>query len=36
MTTNDCPNMYICPISLNIMKDPVILSNGQTYERKSI
>lgn len=31
------PNEFICPISLEIMKDPVIVvGSGQTYERNSI
>ncbi|KAK3147663.1 hypothetical protein QOZ80_3BG0285250 [Eleusine coracana subsp. coracana] len=27
------PDDYRCPISLDLMKDPVIVSTGQTYER---
>ncbi len=30
------PNEYICPISLEIMLDPVICEDGHTYERESI
>ncbi|KAJ8538182.1 hypothetical protein K7X08_014722 [Anisodus acutangulus] len=30
------PNEFICPITLQIMTDPVIISTGQTYERESI
>ncbi|KAL2505974.1 U-box domain-containing protein 15 [Abeliophyllum distichum] len=30
------PNEFLCPITLEIMKDPVIIATGQTYERKSI
>lgn len=30
------PNDFICPISLEIMTDPVIIATGQTYERSSI
>ncbi|CAM6117390.1 unnamed protein product [Calypogeia fissa] len=30
------PNFFICPISLQIMKDPVTLITGQTYDRSSI
>lgn len=30
------PDEYKCPISLNIMKDPVICSDGHTYDKKSI
>ncbi|WCJ42147.1 U-box domain-containing protein 21 [Euphorbia peplus] len=30
------PNHFICPISLDLMKDPVTLSSGITYDRESI
>lgn len=30
------PNQYRCPISLELMKDPVTLSTGITYDRASI
>lgn len=30
------PNHYRCPISLDLMKDPVTLSTGITYDRDSI
>ena len=30
------PDACYCPISLNIMKDPVIASDGFTYDRESI
>ncbi|XP_009759338.1 U-box domain-containing protein 15 [Nicotiana tabacum] len=30
------PNEFLCPITLQIMTDPVIVSTGQTYERESI
>ncbi|XP_057544107.1 U-box domain-containing protein 21-like [Amaranthus tricolor] len=30
------PNHFRCPISLDIMKDPVTLSTGITYDRESI
>lgn len=30
------PDDFRCPISLELMKDPVIVSSGQTYERVSI
>ncbi|XP_041995012.1 U-box domain-containing protein 13-like [Salvia splendens] len=30
------PNDFRCPISLELMKDPVIVSTGQTYERSCI
>lgn len=29
------PNEFICPITQEIMKDPVIGTDGQTYEKKS-
>lgn len=30
------PNHFLCPISLDLMKDPVTLSSGITYDRQSI
>ena len=30
------PNEYVCPISLELMKDPIICNDGYTYERNSI
>ncbi|KAJ8753738.1 hypothetical protein K2173_026414 [Erythroxylum novogranatense] len=30
------PNHFLCPISLTLMKDPVTLSSGITYDRESI
>ncbi|XP_073280637.1 U-box domain-containing protein 17-like [Primulina huaijiensis] len=30
------PKDFCCPISLDLMKDPVIVSTGQTYDRASI
>ncbi|KAL6011929.1 hypothetical protein ACLOJK_002395 [Asimina triloba] len=30
------PSDFLCPISLEIMTDPVIIATGQTYERSSI
>ncbi|XP_009802470.1 U-box domain-containing protein 15-like [Nicotiana sylvestris] len=30
------PNEFLCPITLEIMTDPVIVSTGQTYERENI
>lgn len=30
------PDEFRCPVSLEIMKDPVIVSSGQTYERSYI
>ncbi|XP_047947143.1 U-box domain-containing protein 17-like [Salvia hispanica] len=30
------PKDFCCPVSLDLMRDPVIVSTGQTYERSSI
>ncbi|XP_056165665.1 U-box domain-containing protein 13-like [Syzygium oleosum] len=30
------PDLFRCPISLKLMKDPVVVSTGQTYERSCI
>ncbi|EPS57490.1 hypothetical protein M569_17328, partial [Genlisea aurea] len=30
------PEDFLCPISLQIMADPVILSSGHTFDRSSI
>ena len=32
----EIPDGYTCPISTEIMKDPVILADGHTYEREAI
>jgi len=32
----DIPNEFICPLTLEIMDDPVIASDGHTYERHAI
>ncbi|GLU15958.1 hypothetical protein SLE2022_324090 [Rubroshorea leprosula] len=32
----EVPTVFICPISLEPMQDPVTLSTGQTYERSNI
>ncbi len=32
----EIPDDYICPISMEIMKDPVICEDGYTYDRKTI
>lgn len=32
----DVPSVFICPISLEPMQDPVTLCTGQTYERYNI
>ena len=34
--TTAIPDHFICPISLEIMEDPVICADGMTYERKEI
>ena len=36
MSEEDVPNEFLCPINLTIMKDPVIMADGQTYEREAI
>jgi hypothetical protein len=33
---NNIPQEFICPISMEIMQDPVICNDGYTYERSSI
>ncbi|GLT91935.1 hypothetical protein SLE2022_097960 [Rubroshorea leprosula] len=30
------PNDFLCPISLELMRDPVVVATGQTYERSYI
>mmetsp|Transcript_33956 Transcript_33956/g.52922 ORF Transcript_33956/g.52922 Transcript_33956/m.52922 type:complete len:117 (-) Transcript_33956:1492-1842(-) len=30
------PNEYLCPISMDFMKDPVLAMDGHSYERASI
>ena len=32
----EIPNEFLCPITLEIMQDPVIASDGNTYERSAI
>ncbi|KAL9329256.1 hypothetical protein ACSQ67_004259 [Phaseolus vulgaris] len=36
MATHHLPDHFKCPISLEIMSDPVILSSGHTFDRSSI
>ncbi|KAD2804427.1 hypothetical protein R6Q59_030087 [Mikania micrantha] len=36
MDDRDIPHHFICPISLQIMKDPVTVATGITYDRDSI
>ncbi|KAJ6982906.1 hypothetical protein NC653_025888 [Populus alba x Populus x berolinensis] len=33
---SDIPDEFRCPISLDLMKDPVIVASGHTYDRNSI
>ncbi len=33
---NPIPDEFICPITLDIMKDPVLCEDGYTYERTAI
>eukprot|EP00943_MAST-04B_sp_MAST-4B-sp1_P009226 g9226.t1 len=35
-TYSDCPELYKCPITTEIMKDPVTAEDGYTYERSAI
>ncbi len=35
-TSSPIPDHFICPISLEIMEDPVVCSDGNTYERREI
>ncbi|KAL3928057.1 MAG: hypothetical protein SGBAC_012813 [Bacillariaceae sp.] len=35
-SSDQVPDGFICPISLELMRDPVMNRNGQTYERKCI
>ena len=32
----EVPNPFLCPITLDVMKDPVVAMDGHTYERSSI
>lgn len=36
MDTVEIPEEYLCPISMDIMTDPVIASDGQTYNRPAL
>ncbi|ONK71339.1 uncharacterized protein A4U43_C04F7460 [Asparagus officinalis] len=36
MAEHEIPSYFLCPISYQIMKDPVTLSTGITYDRSSI
>lgn len=33
---NEIPEQFICPITLDVMRDPVICEDGHTYEREVI
>ena len=33
---NKVPNEFLCPISMELMEDPVLCEDGQTYERRHI
>lgn len=33
---DDAPNELLCPITLELMRDPVIAADGHTYEREAI
>ncbi len=30
------PNEFVCPLTMELMKDPVVLTDGFTYEREAI
>jgi hypothetical protein len=32
----EIPNEYLCPVSLEIMSDPVVCEDGHSYDRESI
>ena len=34
--TSHIPNEFLCPISMELMEDPVLCADGQTYERRQI
>ncbi|CAI9755218.1 unnamed protein product [Fraxinus pennsylvanica] len=36
LNLSEVPSVFICPISLETMQDPVTLCTGQTYERSNI
>jgi hypothetical protein len=35
-TSGSFPNEFLCPITLELMRDPVLAKDGHTYERKAI
>ena len=34
--SNDCPEEFLCPITHEIMREPVKVGDGFTYERRAI
>ncbi|EMS52847.1 E3 ubiquitin-protein ligase PUB22 [Triticum urartu] len=36
MATEESPQLFLCPISMELMEDPVTVSTGVTYDRRSI
>jgi len=36
MNSNEIPKNYCCPITLEIMKDPVVAADGHSYEKSAI
>ena len=34
--SDEVPNEYLCPITMDLMRDPVIAMDGHTYDRKAI
>jgi len=35
-TTDEIPNEFLCPITLEIMREPMVMPDGQTYEKEAI
>jgi len=33
---DDCPSAFLCPITYEVMRDPVFCTDGHTYERSAI
>ena len=36
MEDKNIPNEFLCPITLTIMKEPMFMPDGQTYEKEAI
>ena len=36
MDTSTLPKEFLCPITHELLQDPVVLCDGHTYERKAI